>query len=210
MNTEILYLNDKSSSMTSLREAVISGFNAFLADQKTQPGLARITHVQFSDAYNRVCRAEPVTMVPPLTPESYLPFGSTALYDALGTMLEEEGKRIADEKWADQVIVAINTDGEENASKHYNQEQIRTMITHAQTHGWIFIFMAANQDAFKTGGAMGIAPQYTRNFVASAAGMTDNYLSTSAMVSTLRGGNSAPEAWADALKPYQNTPTTQA
>lgn len=186
MKTEILYLNDKSGSMANLRQAVINGFNEFVTDQKQQPGEARLTHIQFDHILVQLYQAKPLADVPLLTGETYAPGGGTALYDAIGDTLEAEGKRIAEEQWAEQVIVAINTDGDERDSRRYTRQQINTMITHAQANGWKFIFLAANQDAFATGATLGIAPQFTRNYTASAAGMADAYGATSAMVTSLR------------------------
>lgn len=205
MNTEILYLNDKSGSMDHMREAVINGFNSFVAEQKAVPGDARLTHVQFDHIYTVLYQAKPLADVPLLSQHTYEPGGGTALYDAIGATLEAQGKRIATEQWAELVIVAINTDGADNQSRHYTREQINTMITHAQNNGWKFIFLAANQDAFAAGAAMGIAPQFTRGYTASAAGMTEAYGATNAMTTSLRAGPETPKAWADALKQASTT-----
>lgn len=188
MNTEILYIKDKSHSMRPLRQAVIDGYNAFLAEQKAVPGEARMTQVQFSYAsdYKLLCQGQPLAEAKPLTEHDYDPAGNTALRDAIGRTLDVQGKRIAEEKWAEQVIVCIHTDGQENDSNEYTQEQVKSMIEHAQGHGWKFVFLAANQDAFVTGASYGISGAHTRNFEASASGMSQAYGATSAMVANLR------------------------
>lgn len=210
MNTEILYLNDKSGSMSKLRQAVVDGFNRFVDEQRAQPGAARLTHVQFDTVSHLRYSGVPLEQVKPMTLEDYDPEGGTALYDAIGRTLEREGERIAKEGWAELVIVAINTDGEERDSQHYTRAQVNTMITHAQGHGWKFIYLAANVDAFATGAALGIAPQFTRGYTANAAGMADAYGSTSAFTTSMRTAAPTPQAAAwDAAKAQAGNSTPQ-
>lgn len=188
MNTEIIAITDRSGSMLLIRDAVIKGFNAFVDEQKGVPGQARMTHVQFSghEYYAVLYQGVPLGDVAPLDLEGYRPEGSTALNDAIGRTLEQQGKRIHDEGWAEQVIVAITTDGEENASCEYSHEQVEKMIAHARAHGWHFVFLAANQDAFAKAASYGISAATTANFVASAAGAVDAYATISGMTRTLR------------------------
>lgn len=188
MKTEIIAITDRSTSMGTIRDAVIKGFNAFVAEQKGVAGEARMTHVQFSghDGYKVVYQGVPLEEVVPLDRDGYDPIGSTALHDAIGRTLEQQGKRIHDEGWADQVIVAITTDGEENASLEYTHAQAEQMIAHAKKHGWHFVFLAANQDAFVKAASYGISAATTANFVASAAGAMDAYATISGMTRSLR------------------------
>ncbi len=186
MKVEIIDITDRSGSMAHLRQDVIGGFNAFLVDQKSVPGEARLTHIQFDNHYEKQYAGKDIQTVEPLTAESYQPRGGTALFDAIGRTLQEQGHRIKTENWADKVIVCIRTDGEENSSVEYTQDKIKTMIEHAQEHGWEFIFSAANQDAFKAGASYGINSVNTTNFAATSAGLSGSYSSTSATVRSMR------------------------
>lgn len=186
MNTEILCVTDESSSMSGLRNSVISGFNGFVAEQKTQPGQARISHMKFASECHLLYEAQPLESAPDLSVATYTPSGMTALNDAIGFTMERQGKRIAQEQWADLVIMCIITDGGENSSRTYTGAQVKEMMEHAQKHGWKVIFLAANQDAFATGATLGISPQYTANFAASAAGVTRGYEDISTYATTLR------------------------
>lgn len=186
MKVEIIDITDRSGSMSTLRADVIGGFNVFLHDQKEAPGQAKMTHVQFDDVYEVLYAGVPVQDVQPLTTETYVPRGCTALLDAIGRTLDIQGKRIKDENWADKIIVCIRTDGQENASKEYSQQRIKQMIQHAQDHGWVFIFAAANQDAFVTGATYGIAAGTTMDWCPTDAGTSASYASTSATVRSLR------------------------
>lgn len=186
MKTEIIAITDRSGSMGSLRGDVIGGFNQFLSDQAAVPGAARMTYTQFDDIYEVLYQAVPIQEAPPLTPAMYVPRGSTALLDAIGRTLNVQGKRIHSEKWADQVIVCIITDGQENASREFTFDQIKDMIKHAEGHGWKFVFLAANQDAFAAAASYGISGQYTRAFGATSKGVAQAYADTSAMTTALR------------------------
>lgn len=186
MKVEIIDISDKSGSMSSLRNDVIGGFNTLLEDQKKVPGEARLTHIQFNDKYNALYVGKDIHEVAPLDADSYSPSGFTALLDAIGRTLNEQGERIKKEAWADKVIVCIRTDGAENDSREYALPQVRAMIGHAQKHGWDFIFTGANQDAFQTASAYGINAQYTSNFTATGAGMQASYAATSSTLRSLR------------------------
>lgn len=186
MRVEIIDITDRSGSMSCLRNDVIGGFNMLINDQKDLPGEARLTHIQFDHEYHVVHAGKPVQDVLPLTTDSYVPRGSTALLDAIGRTLQEQGKRIHDEAWADKVIVSIRTDGAENCSKEYTLPQIKAMIEHAQKHDWTFIFSGANQDAFQTASAYGISPKFTSNYAATASGMAQSYASTNSTIRSLR------------------------
>jgi Mg-chelatase subunit ChlD len=186
MKAEIICIADRSGSMQSIRNDVIGGFNSFLKDQQSVPGEARMTYTQFDAEHEVVYQGKPLSEAPQLDDKTFVPRGSTALLDAIGMTMNTQGKRIAEEKWADKVIVCIITDGGENASKEYKLDQIKSMIEHAQKNEWSFIFLAANQDAFAVGSTMGISAATTMNFSANAAGTAQAYASTSAMTRSLR------------------------
>mgnify|MGYP000866684312 CR=1 FL=1 len=188
MNTEIIVITDRSGSMASIAKDVIGGYNTFLKEQQAQPGEARITYTQFDDKYEVVSAGVPVKDAKELTNQTFVPRGSTALYDAIGRTLNEQGQRIASEKWAQLVVVCVITDGGENASREYNQDKVKEMTKHAEANGWKFVFLAANQDAFAAAQSFGSVGAYAGNFKANAAGTQAAYSSTSATVRSLRAG----------------------
>lgn len=188
MRVEIIDISDVSGSMDKLRDDIIGGLNAMISDQKTVDGEARLTQIQFNTNYLIREIGTNIQDVRPLTRLDYIPAGGTALLDAIGRTLNEQGKRINLEKWADKVIVCIRTDGEENSSREYSASRIKEMIEHAQAHGWEFIFAAANQDAFTTGAQYGIKPVYTTNFQATGAGVHESYAMSSATLRNIRAG----------------------
>lgn len=187
MRVEIIDITDRSGSMGDIRDDVIGGFNAFIADQKTVPGECRFTQIQFDDKYELIHSAVDIQTVQPLTRLTYVPRGGTALHDAIGRTLNEHGQRIARQGWAEKVIVCIRTDGEENSSKEYKLPEIKRMIEHAQSHGWVFMFSGADIDAFAAGGTLGISAQYTTGYSKSMVGATmDSYCATGQAIRNLR------------------------
>lgn len=186
MKTEIISIIDRSGSMATIAKDAIGGFNTFLADQKTVPGEARMTLTIFDDKYDLLYAGKPLSEAEPLTDKMFVPRGGTALLDAIGRTLNEQGARIKSDGWAEKVIVCILTDGGENQSREFNQGQIKEMVKHAEGHGWSFVFLAANQDAFAAATLYGINLAHASAFAANAAGTQTAYASMSATTRSLR------------------------
>jgi len=158
--TEIAYILDMSGSMSPHAEAAVTGFNDFLREQQSVEGVARITLVLFDDQYEVPIDSLPVSEVCTIDTKIYRPRGSTALLDAVGKTIKGFRKRIKDLPKAskpDQVIFAIFTDGQENASRDYTWKDIADKIQKRQKkNGWEFLFLAAGQDAIATAAQMHI------------------------------------------------------
>ena len=162
--TEIAYILDRSGSMAPVTEAAIAGFNHFLRDQQqgelVGEGIARLTLVLFDDEYLVPIDNLPVSEVVALDTTTYVPRGSTALLDAVGTTIDAFKSRIRALPKAQQpakVIFAIFTDGYENASVKFSWTDIAGKIRRRrEKDGWEFLFLAANQDAIATAAQMNI------------------------------------------------------
>ena len=156
--TDITMVIDRSGSMQSIQSDAEGGINSFIEQQKQEPGEANVTLVQFDTDYEFVHSGVPIRQVPAF---KLVPRGSTALLDAVGRAINETGARLAAMDEAQRpglVVFVIVTDGEENSSREFTRDQIRTMVEHQQSaYKWQFTFLAANQDAFAAGGSMGIA-----------------------------------------------------
>lgn len=173
--TEIVCIIDRSGSMESIRSDAIGGFNRFLADQQEPEDPARLTMVLFDDQYEVVHNGTDIHAVPSLTNNTFVPRGSTALLDAVGKTLNTVSARLSEipaNDRTEKVIVAILTDGHENASREFSRSVIRDMISHYTTDlKWDFIYLAATQDAFSEAGQLGISADNTMQFVADAHGI---------------------------------------
>ncbi len=187
--TEIAVILDRSGSMQSIAGDAIGGFNAFLAAQRGEPGHARLSLVLFDDHYEVPLKSAPLAEVPHLTARTFVPRGSTALLDAIGRTLKKMtasfAARPAEQK-PDKIIVAILTDGEENASRHYTGPHIHDLIGERRARGWEFIFLAANQDAFTAAERLNIARDDAAAFAANAAGTAEVFQQMSARVTEKR------------------------
>lgn len=167
--TEIAFILDRSGSMQSMVEPAISGFNRLIREQQQESGSARFTLVLFDDHYEVPFHSVPIAEVVELDTSTFVPRGSTALLDAIGRTIDELGAKLAAMPEADrpgQVIIAILTDGEENASRHFTWQDISGRIRHqTMNYEWKFLFLGANQDAIATAGRMNIQAADSSNFV---------------------------------------------
>lgn len=188
--TEIAFILDRSGSMKSCQQAAIDGFNRFLADQQQIEGLAKLTLVLFDDEYFVPISSIPVQEIVPLTDDTYQPQGCTALLDAIGKTVDDLGLRLvalAEKDRPGQVIVAILTDGLENASQRFNWKEIAGKIKNqTDTYKWIFLFLGANQDAIATASNLSIAANNAANYVADTAGSKASHAAFSRKMSALR------------------------
>lgn len=177
--TDITYILDRSGSMQSLADDAIGGFNSFLASQQKLPGRANFTLVLFDHEYLVPIRAQAIRDVPPLNAQTYVPRGQTALLDAIGRTIDDTGARLAGMPEAERpakVIIAIFTDGLENASRVYPPDKIAQMIEHQQSvYSWEFLFLAANQDAVASAQKLSIPAPNALNVAATSAGMRQSY-----------------------------------
>jgi hypothetical protein len=198
--TEIICIIDRSGSMESIRSDAIGGFNRFLSDQQEPEDPARLTIVLFDDQYEVVHNGTDIHSVPLLTNNTFVPRGSTALLDAVGKTLNTVSARLAgipvDDR-PEKVIVAILTDGHENASREFSLPIIREMISHyTKDLKWDFIYLAATQDAFSEAGQLGISSNNTLQFAANKTGIHDSYDSISKAMEMKRKFNDI-KSWKD-------------
>ncbi len=192
--TEIVCVLDRSGSMGSIVNDAIGGFNTFLRDQKTQEGEATITVVLFDHEYKVLHNGVNIQDVPELDHTTFVPRGSTALNDAIGKSINEVGARLAraeESERPSKVIFVILTDGGENASKEFTAEQVKEMINHQKdVYSWMFVFLAANQDAFETASNYGISKGNAMQFASTSDSANIAYMNTSAFISRSRGMSS--------------------
>lgn len=165
---EVAFILDKSGSMASQREKVISAFNEFLGDlQRAQGVIIRFTLTLFDTVVTIPVNGVSIPEVKPLEIGSYVPGGNTALYDALGQTLNALERRLKDDTTT-AITVCILTDGQENSSKEFDQKQIREKIAELdQRPNWTFAFMGADQDAWVAAGYLGISAGNTMSYDAS-------------------------------------------
>ncbi len=187
MRSEIILILDRSGSMDEMKTDAIGGFNTFIAEQKKNPDPATVTFVQFDDRYEKLAEGQPLADVKPLDDQTFQPRGSTALLDAIGRTITEQGDRFSQmalTRRPEKVIVCVITDGLENASRHYTRQAIFGLISQQRDQwNWSFYFVGANQDAYGEAGQMGIQPGQVLNtnkggYVRAMTAMGQNVNST--------------------------------
>ncbi|MFO0428865.1 MAG: vWA domain-containing protein [Planctomyces sp.] len=183
--TDITMVIDRSGSMSSIRSDAEGGINTFIDSQKSEPGEALLSLVQFDTEYEFIHKGVPIGNVPKY---SLVPRGSTALLDAVGRAINETGARLAAVEESQRpglVVFVIVTDGAENSSREFTREKIREMIEHQQSvYKWQFTFLAANQDAFAEGATLGIVQDGIANFAAEKVSVA--YAATAKKMSRMR------------------------
>jgi len=196
--TELVFILDKSGSMSGLEKDTIGGFNSMLTKQQVEPGECHITTVLFDNNYELLHDRIDIKAVSPITDKEYFVGGSTALLDAIGKTINKIGnaqKHTADDYRAEKVLFVIITDGEENSSREYSAEKVKAQIERQKTkYGWEFIFLGANIDAVETAGHFGISPDRAVDFIADSEGTELNFQVMSETVASFRKEGTVDEA----------------
>ncbi len=188
--TEIAYVLDRSGSMAPVTEAAIAGFNEFLHEQQKTEGLARLTLVLFDNEYLVPFEGIPIGEALPLDTTTFVPRGSTALLDAIGTTIDRLGARleaIPEPMRPGQVIVAIFTDGCENSSSKFTWKDVSGRIQEqTNTYNWQFLFLGANHDAIATASLLNIATSQASSYVADGIGTRKSAKAMSRKMAAIR------------------------
>lgn len=178
-STEIIFVIDKSGSMSRLTNDTIEGFNGFIESQKDDTKTT-LTTVLFDTSWKILYDGVDVYEVNPMTNKDYIAGGGTAMLDAIGETInrvQDRHDELGAEK-PEKVLFVITTDGEENASRKFTKAQIEKMIKHQTNgHNWEFMFLGANMDAVKEAASIGISYDRSISYDWTAQG-TDALYST--------------------------------
>lgn len=197
--TELVFILDKSGSMSGLENDTIGGFNAMLKKQKEEPGEAFVTTVLFDNGYELLHDRINIKGVRPISDKEYYIGGTTALLDAIGKTIHKIGnaqKHTGEDLRADKVLFIITTDGMENASREYSHSKIKAMVERQkERYGWEFIFLGANIDAVAVAERVGISAKRAANYHADGEGTLLNYETVCHVVSELRASRPIRDDW---------------
>ena len=197
--TEIIFILDRSGSMSGLEANTIGGFNSMIEKQKKADGEAMISTVLFDNVSEVIHDRVSVLDIQPMTDKDYTVRGCTALLDAIGGAIHHIGnihKYARAEDVPEHTLFVITTDGMENASRHYNAERVKQMIERQKArYGWEFLFLGANIDAVETARHFGIGADRAVNYHSDSAGTQLNYEVLSEASCAVRGSVQLGADW---------------
>ena len=211
--TEIVFILDRSGSMSGLEGDTIGGYNSMIEKQKKEEGEALISTVLFDDKVEILHDRQELEKVEKITDKEYFVRGCTALLDAVGGAIHHIShihKGMPEEERPEKTLFIITTDGMENASKKYSYGKVKKMVEkRKEKDHWEFVFLGANIDAVEVAGRFGVAANRAVRYECDSAGTALNFHVMSKMVSRARACGSAKameEAFDsdDMLAPIQN------
>ena len=197
--TELVFILDRSGSMSGLEKDTIGGFNGMITRQKEEAGEALVSTVLFNSGSRVIHDRLPLDQVPQMTSREYYVGGCTALLDAIGGAIHHIGnvhKYIREEDRPEHTMFVITTDGLENASRSYTLDSVRQAITRQkEKYGWEFLFLGANMDAVETAARMGMEADRAVTFTNDEEGVELNFEVLSDTVAHFRTCGAPPDNW---------------
>lgn len=207
--TELVFILDRSGSMSGLEKDTIGGFNSMIEKQKKIDGECYVSTVLFDHVSEVLHDRVKLGNISPMTDSDYTVRGSTALIDAIGGAIRHIGnihKYARPEDVPEHTIFVITTDGMENASHRYSSDQVKKLIENQKSkYGWEFLFIGANIDAVETAARFGINSDRAVNYNADKEGTRILYKSVDRAVSNMRSNAPLRADWsADIDKDFRN------
>jgi hypothetical protein len=188
-STELIFLVDRSGSMTAIADDMRGGFDDFIRKQREVPGDCRVSLFRFDDRFDVVFTSLALSAVPPLELE---PRNTTALHDAMCRAIDETGRRFAkmpEAERPEKVLFIAITDGYENASREFHAPDVRNRIAvQERDYKWQFIFLGANQEAVLVAQDLGIRAGNAATYQASRVGTKALFGSMGSNVRRVRKG----------------------
>ena len=195
--TEVVFILDRSGSMSGLEADTIGGFNSMIGKQRKEDGEAYISTVLFDDQAEVLYDRVPVAKVEPMNDKQYYVRGCTALLDAIGGAIHHIAnihKYAREEDRPEKTLFIITTDGMENSSHIYTYDKVKKMVEKEKgKYGWEFLFLGANMDAIEVAGRFGIGADRAINYECDSSGTQLNYRMLSDVVSAVRSSKSRKE-----------------
>lgn len=197
--TELVFILDRSGSMSGLESDTIGGFNSLIEKQKKQEGECYVSTLLFDNETEVIHDRVKLSEIKPMTDEDYYVRGCTALVDALGGAIKHIGnihKYAKPEDVPQHTMFVITTDGMENASYRYTADKVKAMIERQkEKYGWEFLFIGANIDAVETAKDYGIAPNRAVNYNADGVGTGILFSSVEKSICSMRNAAPIPDDW---------------
>ncbi len=201
--TELVFILDRSGSMSGLEDDTIGGFNSFVEKQKREKGECLVSTVLFNNRSNVIHDRVSLDKIEKMTRKEYFASGSTALIDAMGDAIHHISnvhRYIREEDVPESTIFVIITDGKENDSHRYSSDEVKKMVSEKKEKGWEFLFLGANIDAVETAKHYGIDEDKAVDYCCDEEGIKTNFSVLSQAVSGFRACKKISESWSDEIK----------
>ena len=118
--TELVFILDRSGSMSGLESDTIGGFNSLIEKQRKQDGECFVSTVLFDNVSEVLHDRVKLSEIKKMTDKNYTVRGCTALVDAIGGAIHHIGnihKYARPDDVPEKTMFVIMTDGMENASR---------------------------------------------------------------------------------------------
>ena len=206
---ELVFILDRSGSMSGLEKETIAGFNHLIKEQKEVVGEAIVSTVLFDNGFEVLHNRVNLKQIEPMTEKQYYVRGSTALLDAIGRSIikiRQVHKQLNESEIPEKTVFFITTDGMENASTEFDYEILSEYISlQKEKYNWEFIFIGANIDAIKTAKKFGVDANRAVNYKADERGTNLGYKVMNETIRVLRMNKSINDNWKDDIdKDYQH------
>ena len=199
--TELVFILDRSGSMSGLESDTIGGFNSMIEKQRKQDGECYVSTVLFDHVSEVLHDRIKLSEVKEMTENDYTVRGSTALIDAIGGAIHHIvniHKYARPEDVPEHTLFVIMTDGMENASHRYSSDEVKKMIEHEkEKYGWEFMFIGANIDSVETARHFGIGADRSVNYHADHQGTAVVFETVSETVCNFRESRPLAASWSE-------------
>ena len=197
--TELVFVLDKSGSMSGLESDTVGGFNSLIKKQREVEGECLVSTVLFNNKFELIYDRENIKEIHEMKQSDFTVGGSTALMDALGSAINHIAKihkYARDEDVPEHTIFVIMTDGMENASHMFSDDEVRAMVEHEkEKYNWQFVFLAANIDVVETARRYGFDEDSAAPYCCDSQGTQVTYKAINNVVMNLRNDKKINKSW---------------
>ena len=202
--TELVFILDRSGSMSELRSDTIGGFNSMIEKQKGEEGECLVSTVLFNNESEVLHDRVSLSDIPKMTDSDYITRGGTALIDAIGGAIKHISlvhKYARPEDVPERTMFVITTDGYENSSHKYTSDEVKSMIKRKrEENGWEILFIGANIDAVETAARYGIERNRAVNYNPDPRGTRILYSSVADAVCNVRRNAPLSDNWSEEIE----------
>ena len=201
---EMVFILDRSGSMHGLESDTIGGFNSMIDSQRKEGVKGFVTTALFDSEIEIPFDRIDIREIPEMTDKIYFTRGTTALFDAVGSLIQRvqnHRRFLTPEQIPGKTIFVITTDGLENASREFSGPAVKGMIEECKEAGWEFLYLGANVDAVSEAAKIGISADRSVRYHADSIGVRKNFAAVGRAVRHLSmEAEPLEESWADEIR----------